>query len=65
VPCQIVTLDKSAGDGGADGAGGFVMTCSRGYAQSMVHAILDAGAEFGLRPAGEKRFDQWLATLNA
>jgi hypothetical protein len=31
----------------------------------MVHAILDAGAEFGLRPAGEKRFDQWLATLNA
>jgi hypothetical protein len=57
VPCQIVTLEKSAGDGG------FVMTCSRGYAQSMVHAILDAGAEFGLRPAGERRFQSWLAGL--
>ena len=56
VPCQIVTLAKDA-----SGNGGFVMTCSRGYAESMVHAILDAGAEFGLRPAGEKRFDQWLA----
>lgn len=63
VPCQIVTLEKSAGDGGA-GDGGFVMTCSRGYAQSMVHAILDAGAEFGLRPAGERRFQSWLAALN-
>ena len=59
VPCQIVTLEK-----GADGAGGFVMTCSRGYAESMAHAILEAGAEFGLRPAGEKRFDKWLTFLN-
>jgi hypothetical protein len=58
VPCQIVTLEK-----GADHSGGFVMTCSRGYAESMVHAILDAGAEFGLRPAGEKRFDTWLAAM--
>jgi hypothetical protein len=64
VPCQIVTLERGAGDGIPDtGAGGFVMTCSRGYAQSMVHAILDAGAEFGLRPAGEKRFDQWVTIL--
>jgi hypothetical protein len=68
VPCQIVTLERGAGHGGANdgakGAGGFLMTCSRGYAESMVHAVLDAGAEFGLRPAGEKRFDQWLAKLN-
>jgi hypothetical protein len=68
VPCQIVTLERGAENGGADGvangAGGFVMTCSRGYAESMVRAILDAGAEFGLRPAGEKRFDQWMANLN-
>jgi hypothetical protein len=27
VPCQIVTLEKSAGSGG-----GFLLTCSRGYA---------------------------------
>ncbi|MDJ0784674.1 MAG: sarcosine oxidase subunit gamma SoxG [Desulfosarcinaceae bacterium] len=64
VPCQIVTLEKDAEDG-TNGAGGFVLTCSRGYAQSMVHAILDAGAEFGLRPAGEQRFAQWLAALSS
>jgi hypothetical protein len=64
LPCQIVTLEKGAGGNAAAGGGGFVMTCSRGYAQSLVHAILDAGAEFGLRPAGERRFDQWLATLH-
>jgi hypothetical protein len=58
VPCQIVTLEK-----GVDGGGGYVMTCSRGYGESMIHAILDAGAEFGLRPAGEKRFQSWLAGL--
>ena len=58
VPCQVVTLEK-----GADGAGGFVLTCSRGYGESMVHAVRDAGAEFGLRPAGEKRFDQWLEAI--
>ncbi|HSO20388.1 MAG TPA: sarcosine oxidase subunit gamma SoxG [Desulfosarcina sp.] len=57
VPCQIVTLDKSA-DGG-----GFLLTCSRGYGDSMVHAILEAGAEFGLRPAGEDRFRSWIQGL--
>jgi hypothetical protein len=51
VPCQIVTLEKSAG-----GGGGFLLTCSRGYGDSMLHAVLEAGAEFGLRPAGENRF---------
>jgi len=40
-----------------------LMTCSRGYADSMVHALLDAGAEFGLKPAGEKRFTDWLQNL--
>ena len=58
VPCQIVTLEK-VGDGG----GGFVFTCSRGYGDSMVHAVLEAGAEFGLRPAGENRFQQWIGQL--
>jgi hypothetical protein len=59
VPCQIVPLEK-----GADGAAGFVMTCSRGYAQSMVGAILEAGAEYHLRPAGERRFQTWLSGLS-
>ncbi|MGB8332923.1 MAG: sarcosine oxidase subunit gamma SoxG [Desulfobacterales bacterium] len=58
VPCQIVTLDKSA-----DGNGGFLLTCSRGYGDSMIHAMLEAGAEFGLRPAGENRFSSWIQGL--
>jgi hypothetical protein len=58
VPCQIVTLEKSA-----DGSGGFLLTCSRGYGDSMVHAVLEAGAEFGLRPAGENRFNSWIQGL--
>jgi hypothetical protein len=58
VPCQIVILNKSA-----DGSGGFLLTCSRGYGDSMVHAVLEAGAESGLRPAGENRFNSWIQGL--
>jgi len=54
VPCQIVTLEKSPGRCGC------LMTCSRGYARDMVGAILEAGAEFNLRPAGEQAFSDWL-----
>ena len=58
VPCQIVVLEKHA-----DMSGGFLMTCSRGYADSMVHAVLDSGQEFGLRPAGETRFADWVRKI--
>ena len=58
VPCQIITLEKAA-----DGSGGILLTCSRGYGDSMIHAILEAGAEFGLRPAGENRFNIWIQGL--
>ena len=58
VPCQIVTLENDAA-----GNGGFLLACSRGYGDSMVHAIFEAGAEFGLRPAGENRFSAWLQGL--
>lgn len=58
VPCQIVTLEKTI-----DGRGGFLLACSRGYGDSMVHAIMEAGAEFGLRPAGENRFNGWIGGL--
>jgi len=54
LPCQIVTLDK------APGRSGILMTCSRGYARDMVGAILEAGTEFKLRPAGEQAFSSWL-----
>jgi hypothetical protein len=31
----------------------------------MLHAVLAAGAEFGLAPAGERRFTEWLDRLAA
>ena len=58
VPCQIVTLEKTPE------RCGILMTCSRGYAGSMTAAILDAGEEFGLRPAGENAFTGWLGELS-
>jgi hypothetical protein len=58
VPCQIVTLDK------ASGRSGILMTCSRGYARDMVGAIIEAGTEFKLRPAGEQAFVEWLAAIS-
>ncbi len=58
VPCQIVTLERTA-----DSSGGFLLTCSRGYGESMIGAILEAGAEFNLRPAGEDRFSAWIKSL--
>jgi hypothetical protein len=58
VPCQIVTLEK-----GSDGSGGFLLTCSRGYGDSMAEAIQKAGNEFGLKPAGEIHFNTWLQSL--
>ena len=51
VPCQIVVLKR-----GPESDGCILFTCSRGYGASMVHSVLCAGEEFGLRPAGEKRF---------
>ena len=59
VPCQIVTLGKIPDNCG------ILMTCSRGYASTMIAAILEAGEEFGLRPAGENAFTGWLGELSA
>lgn len=59
VPCQLALMERGPG---VDG--GLLLTCSRGYAQSMVHAILEAGAEYGLRPAGEQRFTDWLVKVS-
>ena len=57
VPCQIVTLSRDREKSGV------VLTCSRGYGKDMIHGILDAGDEFGLRPAGESRFTEWVRSL--
>jgi hypothetical protein len=57
VPCQIVTLSKNLENHG------LVLTCSRGYGRDMIHAILDAGNEFGLKPAGEEKFNHFISEL--
>jgi hypothetical protein len=54
VPCQIVVLGK------APERSGIVLTCSRGYAQDMITAIAEAGAEFDLHPAGVNAFSDWI-----
>ena len=58
VPCQIVTLSRS------DDNAGLILTCSRGYGRDMIGAILAAGKEFGLRPAGETKFTEWIRSLS-
>ena len=57
IPCQIVTLEKTPE------RSGILFTCSRGYARDMIASILEAGAEFGLRPAGENVLINWLNDL--
>jgi len=58
VPCQLVTLEKTME------RSGLLFTCSRGYAQDMIAAILEAGAEFEIQPAGENAFSQWITELS-
>ena len=58
VPCQIVTLEQTPQ------RSGMLMTCSRGYARAMVGALLEAGAEFNLCPAGEQAFSDWLEAIS-
>jgi hypothetical protein len=55
VPCQIVTLEKDA-----DGTGGFLLDLQPGLRRQHGSRHLEAGAEFGLRPAGENRFRNWI-----
>jgi hypothetical protein len=58
VPCQVVVLERTTE------RSGILLTCSRGYARDMTHAILAAGEEFGLQPAGETAFMRWIETVN-
>lgn len=58
VPCQLVALSRDAN------SSGILFTCSRGYAQDMIHAVMDAGAEFGLQAAGEDRFKEWISAVS-
>lgn len=58
VPCQVVALERTTQ------RSGILFTCSRGYARDMTHAILAAGEEFGLQPAGEYAFMRWIETVS-
>lgn len=55
VPCRIVRLQ-----GAKDGEDVLLISCSLGYARDMVEALLHAGREFGLRPAGERVWSAWI-----
>ena len=55
VPCQVVVCANDPANAA------IMLTCSRGYAQDMVHGILEAGAQFGLRPAGETVLQAYLS----
>jgi hypothetical protein len=57
VPCQIVTLSRDKE------RSGILLTCSRGYGRDMIHAVLQAGEEFSLKPAGENCFTNWIKNL--
>jgi hypothetical protein len=57
ITCQIVVLKNDPA------AAAVLIACSRGFAHDMVHAVLAAGEEFGLRPAGETRFLEKLRSL--
>jgi hypothetical protein len=54
VPCHLWVLDRT------DSGGCMALTCSRGYAHDMVNSLLEAGAEWDIRPQGEDMFKKWL-----
>ena len=51
IPMQVVVVGDQPG---------VLMAFARGYGQSVVDALLEAGAEFGLKPAGERSFLKWM-----
>jgi hypothetical protein len=51
---QIVVLKNDPGKAAV------LVACTRGFAHDMVDAVLTAGEEFGLRPAGERRFTEYI-----
>jgi len=57
VPCQVVVIKRETDNGL------LLLSCSRGYARDMADAVLAAGKEAGLRPAGETAINLRLAHL--
>jgi sarcosine oxidase gamma subunit len=52
--CAILRLE------GAEGVPGLIILSERGYGGFLSDIVLDAGEEFGLSPAGWRRFEIWL-----
>lgn len=52
-PAQVMVVSE------LDSSMGVLLAVSRGSGQSVADVLLDAGAEFGLQPAGEERFKKW------
>ena len=59
IACKVAVLGRES-DGG-----GILVAGARGYARDLVRAVMAAGKEWGLRPAGEERFGVWLASVAA
>jgi hypothetical protein len=57
VPAQVVHV------GAGNGREMILIACSRGYGHKMTEALLHAGAEWGLHPAGEKAFSACLEKI--
>ena len=57
ITCQIVVLQSDPADGAV------LVACSCGFGHDVTHSVLCAGAEFGLRPAGENRFLEKIQAL--
>ncbi len=54
IPCQVAYL-----------GGAIILSFSRGYGQNMAEAILHAGHDHGLMPAGEEVFNRFWRSLAA
>lgn len=48
---QVVVMEN--------GSPGVFVACPRGYGRAMADGLLEAGNEYGLSPAGEKRLFEW------
>jgi len=55
ITCLLVRVE------GKDGVPGFILAGARGYGHFFLEALLDAGREYSIQPAGWERFSNWIA----
>lgn len=59
ITCLLVRIE------GSDGVPGFILAGARGYGHFFLDALLDAGREYSIQPAGWERFGNWIAGARA